>query len=63
MVIEEHAALDVIAKDGSTYAIDESQIIRGSLTTSQSCSSGGGIPAGSCNTGTASVAFHDPNAL
>lgn len=63
MVIEEHAALDVITKDGSTYAIDESQIIRGSLTTSQSCSSGGGIPAGSCNTGTASVAFHAPSAL
>ena len=63
MVIEEHAALDVITKDGSTYAIDESQIIRGSLTTSQSCSSGGGIPAGSCNTGTASVSFHAPSAL
>lgn len=63
MVIEEHAALDVITKDGSTYAIDESQIIRDSLTTSQSCSSGGGIPAGSCNTGTASVAFHAPSAL
>lgn len=63
MVIKEHAALDVITKDGSTYAIDESQIIRGSLTTSQSCSSGGGIPAGSCNTGTASVAFHAPSAL
>lgn len=63
MVIEEHAALDVITKDGSTYAIGESQIIRGSLTTSQSCSSGGGIPAGSCNTGTASVAFHAPSAL
>lgn len=63
MVIEEHAALDVITKDGSTYAIDESQIIRGSLTTSQSCSSGGGIPAGSCNTGTASVVFHAPSAL
>ena len=63
MVIEEHAALDVITKDGGTYAIDESQIIRGSLTTSQSCSSGGGIPAGSCNTGTASVAFHAPSAL
>lgn len=63
MVIEEHAALDVITKDGSTYAIDESQIIRGSLTTSQSCSSGGGIPAGSCNTGTASVAFRAPSAL
>lgn len=63
MVIEEHAALDVITKDGRTYAIDESQIIRGSLTTSQSCSSGGGIPAGSCNTGTASVAFHAPSAL
>lgn len=63
MVIEEHAALDVITKDGSTYTIDESQIIRGSLTTSQSCSSGGGIPAGSCNTGTASVAFHAPSAL
>ena len=63
MVIEEHAALDVITKDGSTYAIDESHIIRGSLTTSQSCSSGGGIPAGSCNTGTASVAFHAPSAL
>ena len=63
MVIEEHAALDVITKDGSTYAINESQIIRGNLTTSQSCSSGGGIPAGSCNTGTASVAFHAPSAL
>ena len=63
MVIEEHAALDVITKDGSTYAIGESQIIRGSLTTSQSCSSGGGIPVGSCNTGTASVAFHAPSAL
>lgn len=63
MVIEEHAALDVITKDGKTYAIDESQILRGSLTTSQSCSSGGGIPAGSCNTGTASVAFHAPSAL
>lgn len=63
MVIEEHAALDVITKDGSAYAIDESQIIRGSLTTSQSCSSGGGIPAGSCNTGTASVSFHAPSAL
>ena len=63
MVIEEHAALDVITKDGSTYAIDESKIIRGSLTTSQSCSSGGGIPAGSCNTGTASVSFHAPSAL
>lgn len=63
MVIEEHAALDVITKDGSTYAINESQIIRDSLTTSQSCSSGGGIPAGSCNTGTASVAFHAPSAL
>lgn len=63
MVIEEHAALDVITKDGSTYTIDESQIIRGSPTTSQSCSSGGGIPAGSCNTGIASVAFHAPSAL
>lgn len=63
MVIEEHAALDVITKGGRTYAIDESQIIRGSLTTSQSCSSGGGIPAGSCNTGTASVSFHAPSAL
>ncbi len=63
MVLKEYAAIDIETKDGKTYSVDESGIIRDSLTTSSSCSSGGGIPAGSCNAGTISVSFRAPSGL
>ena len=63
MALEEHAELVVKTKSGESYTIAESRIIKGSLTASSSCSSGGGIPAGSCNIGTASVAFRAPSGL
>ena len=63
MVLKEYAAIDIETKDGKTYSVDESGIIRDSLTTSSSCSSSGGIPAGSCNAGTISVSFRPPAGL
>ncbi len=63
MILKEYAAIDIETKDGKTYSVDESGIIRDSLTTSSSCSSGGGIPAGSCNAGTISVSFRAPSGL
>lgn len=63
MALEEHAELVVKTKSGESYTIAESRIVKGSLTASSSCSSGGGIPAGACNIGTASVAFRAPSGL
>ena len=63
MALEEHAELVVKTKNGESYTIAESRIVKGSLTASSSCSSGGGIPAGACNIGTASVAFRAPSGL
>lgn len=63
MALEEHAELVVKTKSGESYTIAESRIAKGSLTASSSCSSGGGIPAGACNIGTASVAFRAPSGL
>lgn len=63
MALEEHAELVVKTKSGESYTIAESRIIKDSLTASSSCSSGGGIPAGACNIGTASVAFRAPSGL
>ena len=63
MALEEHAELVVKTKNGESYTIAESRIVKGSLTASSSCSSGGGIPAGACNIGTASVAFSAPSGL
>lgn len=60
MIISEHAKLEIITKSNKKYDVDESYIVEKSLTTTQSCSSGGGIPAGSCNAGTMSVSFRAP---
>ncbi|WP_295219940.1 hypothetical protein, partial [Ruminococcus sp.] len=63
MIINEHAKLEIVTRSGKTYEVDESGIIEKSLTTTQSCSSGGGIPAGSCNAGTMSVSFRAPSGM
>lgn len=55
MVIKEIARIVLKTKKGQTFEINDKHIV--SLSTSASCSSGGGIPAGCCNAGTMSLSF------
>lgn len=55
MVIKEIARIVLKTKKGKTFEINDMHIV--SLSTSVSCSSGGGIPAGCCNAGTMSLSF------
>ena len=55
MVIKEIARIVLKTKKGQTFDINDKHIV--SLSTSASCSSGGGIPAGCCNAGTMSLSF------
>lgn len=55
MVIKEIARIVLKTKKGKTFEINDKHIV--SLSTSASCSSGGGIPAGCCNAGTMSLSF------
>lgn len=63
MIIHEHASITLLTRAGGTFEISESSIIENSLTTADSCSSGGGIPPGTCNAGTLSVSFRMPPGL
>ena len=55
MVIKEIARIVLKTKKGKTFEINDNHIVR--LSTSASCSSGGGIPAGCCSAGTMSLSF------